>query len=285
MEFLSSPDIILWIQQFKNSVLDYFFIAVTWMGNEDFFLLAIPIVYWCIDKKFGFKLGVFFLLSAYVNELIKGIFMTPRPDPAEVRVLYPQSGGGYSFPSGHSQGAAVFWGAIAWEAKRAWVWIVAVVLILLIGVSRLYLGVHWPIDVLGGWAIGAVLLGLLILYDVTRPAKGHSIKTVPAIVAAVAAGAVLFFIYSGDNAARVIGTLVGMAIGYVLQEEYFPFEPRSVWWYQIVKVVVGLAVAFGIRIVVKMVLPDAALSHVIRYFLIGLWISAAVPFIFRGRKA
>lgn len=285
MEYLSSPDIIVWIQQFGNTLLDYFFIAVTILGNEEFFLVAIPVVYWCVDKKFGFKLGIFFLLSAYVNDLVKGIFMTPRPDPDDVRVLYPESGGGYAFPSGHAQGAAVFWGMIAWQIKRVWAWLVAVALIALIGISRLYLGVHWPIDVLGGWAIGAVLLGLFILYDVTRPAKDLSMKALPLIVVAVIFGAVLFLIYSGDTAVRVTGTLVGMVIGYVLEEEYFPFEPRSVWWYQIVKVVLGLAVAFGIRIGVKMVLPDVPLFHLVRYLLIGFWVAGAVPFIFRGRKA
>ena len=284
MEYLSSPDIIVWIQQLGSTLLDYFFIAVTILGNEEFFLVAIPVVYWCVDKKFGFKLGIFFLLSAYVNDLVKGIFMTPRPDPADVRVLYPESGGGYAFPSGHAQGAAVFWGMIAWQIKRVWAWLVAVALIALIGISRLYLGVHWPIDVLGGWAIGAVLLGLFILYDVTRPAKGLSMKALPLIVVAVIFGAVLFLIYSGDTAVRVTGTLVGMVIGYVLEEEYFPFEPRSVWWYQIVKVIAGVAVIFLIKIVVKMLLPDVPVSHLVRYCLIGLWITAGVPLVFRGRK-
>ncbi len=285
MEYLSSPDIILFIQQFKSTVLDYFFIAVTTLGSEEFYLVAIPIIYWCIDKKFAFKLGMVFLFSAYLNELLKAMFHTARPDPAVVRVLYPQSGGGYSFPSGHAQGTAVFWGMIAWAVKKAWMWAVAVVLIALVGISRLYLGVHWPIDVLGGWVIAAVLLGLYIIYDVTQPAGRLTTKTVPLIALVIVFGAILFLVHSGDNAVRTIGTLMGMAIGYILQDNYFAFETRSVWWYQIVKVVVGLAVAFAIRILVKMVLPDAAIFHLVRYFLIGIWISAGVPFLFRGKKA
>lgn len=284
MEYLSSPDIILFIQQMTNPILDWVFIAVTFLGNEEFYLIAIPILYWCVDKKFALKLGIVFLLSAYVNDLLKEIFQTPRPDPAVVRVLYPESGGGYAFPSGHSQGAAVFWGTIAWQLRQAWVWVLAVILMIAIGISRLYLGVHWPIDVVGGWAIGAVILGLYIIYDTTHPARGLIPKAIPLIIIVIAFGAVLFFINSGDTAVRVIGTLVGMAIGYILEEEYLHFEPKSVWWYQIIKIVAGLAVVFAIKIVVKKLLPDVPVSHLVRYLIIGLWITAGIPLFFRGRK-
>jgi membrane-associated phospholipid phosphatase len=284
MEYLSSPDIILFIQQIANPVLDWFFVAVTFLGNEEFYLIAVPILYWCVDKKFAFKLGVLFLLSAYVNDLLKGIFQTPRPDPAVVRVIYPESGGGYAFPSGHSQGAAVFWGTIAWQLKRTWVWISALILIVAVGVSRLYLGVHWPIDVVGGWAIGAVILGLYFIYDTTHPVRGISPKTIPLIIIVIALSAVLFFINADDTAVRVIGTLAGMSIGFIIEEEYIFFEPKSVWWYQIIKVVAGIAVVFAIKILVKMLLPDAPVSNLARYFIIGFWITAGVPFFFRGRK-
>jgi hypothetical protein len=201
-----------------------------------------------------------------------------------VRVLYGKSGGGYAFPSGHSQSAVVFWGACAWELKRAWGWVAAVILMALIGISRLYLGVHWPIDVLGGWTIGAVILGLYILYDAKVAYKKAFTKTIPLIVIILALGVILFFINQADTSVRVVGVLVGLAIGYILEEKYINFEPRSVWWYQILKVVVGLVVAFAIKIGVKMVLPDLPVSDTIRYAIMGFWIAFLLPCIFRGRK-
>ncbi len=284
MEYLSRPDIILFIQRAASPILDWLSIGVTTLGSEEFYLIAIPILYWCVEKKFAFKLGMVFLLSAYVNDLLKEIFQTPRPDPSMVRVLYPESGGGYAFPSGHAQGAAVFWGTIAWQLKRAWVWVLALLLIIGIGISRLYLGVHWPIDVVGGWLIGAVILGLYIIYDTTHPVRGLVPKTIPLIIIVIAFSAILFVIYSGDTAVRVTGTLAGMAIGFILEEEYFVFEPKSVWWYQIVKVVVGLAVVFAIKIFVKKLLPDVPVSNLVRYLIIGLWVTAGVPLLFRGRR-
>jgi len=284
MEYLSRPDIIVCIQQIACPVLDWFFIAVTFLGNEEFYLIAIPVLYWCVDKKFALKLGVLFLLSAYINDFLKEIFQTSRPDPAQVRIIYPESGGGYAFPSGHAQGATVFWGTIAWQLKKAWAWVAALIIIIAVGISRLYLGVHWPIDVVGGWVIGAVILGLYFIYDTAHPVRGMSPKTIPLVIFVIALTAVMFFIHSGDTAVRVIGTLAGMAIGFILEEQYFPFDPKSVWWYQILKVVAGIAVVFVIKVVVKMLLPDAPVSHLVRYFIIGLWISAGVPLIFRGRK-
>ena len=88
-----------------NPILDWFSIGVTTLGSEEFYLIAIPILYWCVEKKFAFKLGMVFLYLSYVNDLLKVIFQTPRPDPSVVRVLYPESGGGYAFPSGHSAGS------------------------------------------------------------------------------------------------------------------------------------------------------------------------------------
>ncbi len=284
MEYLSSPDIILFIQRMTNPILDKLFMGITWLGNADFYLLSIPILYWCFEKKFAFKLGMVFLLSAYINDLLKTIFATERPTADLVRVLYPESGGGYSFPSGHSQNSAVFWGACAWQIRKAWAWIVAAILVFLIGISRLYLGVHWPIDVLGGWIIGIVILGIYILYDAKIIYRKAFDKAIPQIIFVLAIGTVLYFINIDDTTVRVVGVFVGLAIGYILEEKYIDFEPRSVWWYQIVKLIVGVVVLLAIKIFIKKLLPEVPESDLIRYALIGFWISFGVPSIFRGRK-
>ncbi len=284
MEYLSSPEIILFIQQISCPILDAFFKAITFLGNEDFYLLAIPLTYWCVDKKFGVKLGIVFLLCAYINDYLKHIFETARPAADVVKVLIKQ--GGYAFPSGHSQGAVVFWGVIAWEIKKAWATTLAVVLILLIGISRLYLGVHWPIDVAGGWLIGAIIIGVYILYDSQISKREFNIKLLPKIILVLISG--VFFYFLSPESSVMVGTYVGLAIGYFLEKEYINFTPRSVWWYQILKVVVGIIGVMAIRILVKKffaLMPgDLYIYTGIRYALIGFWIAFAVPVMFRGRK-
>ncbi|MBN1882228.1 MAG: phosphatase PAP2 family protein [Deltaproteobacteria bacterium] len=281
LEYLSSPDIIRAIQTIANPVLDWFFIAVTFLGNEDFYIAVLPIIYWCVDKKFGIRLAIVFLASVYLNSLLKDIFATERPDPSQVRVLYGKSGGGYSFPSGHAQGSTTFWGVVAWELKKTWFWVLALFLMVAVGISRLYLGVHWPIDVVGGWLIGAVILGVYFLYDAKVDHSRSFLNMWGLIVLVIVVGVGLFLIHP---AGQIVGVFVGMTIGYLLEEKLVNFDPRSVWWYQILKVLVGLAVVFALRIGLKKLFPETDLFDAIRYLIIGFWIALGVPAIFRGRK-
>lgn len=282
MEYLSGPEIILFIQQMANPILDVVFKAITFLGNEDFYLVAIPLVYWCIDKKFGVKLGIVFLASAYLNDFFKHLFTTERPSEDLVRVLWKKSGGGYAFPSGHSQGAVVFWGTVAWELKKAWATTVAIILMFLIGISRLYLGVHWPIDVLGGWLIGAVIMGVYILYDAKVLKRELTLQLLPKIILVLVIAVILYLI--SPESSKMVGTFVGLAIGYFLEEKYVNFTPRSVWWYQLLKIVVGLVTVYAIRILIKMALPEVDISDFFRYTVIGFWIAYVIPVIFKGRK-
>jgi len=281
LEYLSSPDIILAIQTIANPVLDWFFMAITFLGNEDFYIAVLPVIYWCFDKKFGIRLAIVFLASVYLNDFLKHIFATERPDPEQVRVLYGKSGGGYAFPSGHSQGSVTFWGVIAWELKKAWFWVLALFLMIAVGISRLYLGVHWPIDVLGGWLIGAVILGVYFLYDAKVDHSRSFLNMWGLIALVVFIGVGLFLIHP---AGQIIGVFIGMSIGYLLQEKLVNFDPRSVWWYQVLKILVGLAVVFALRIFLKKLFPEGEIFNAIRYLVIGFWIALGVPAIFRGRK-
>lgn len=285
MEFLSGPEIILFLQQFSNPALDIFFKAITFLGSENFYLLVIPITYWCIDKKFGVKLGIIFLLSAYINNLLKQIAESPRPAISDgVRILMEEQN--YAFPSGHAQGAVVFWGTIAWELKKTWATVVAIILMILIGISRPYLGVHWPIDVLGGWLIGAVIVAVYILYDAKVSKREYKIKLIRKIILVLISG-VIFYLLSPESS-LMVGTYVGLAIGYFLEKEYINFTPRSVWWYQILKVLAGIAGVVVIKVFVKklfaLIPGELEIYTAVRYALIGFWIAFVVPAMFRGRK-
>ena len=130
----------------------------SFLGQPEFYLLVIPALYWCWNPRLGLRLGLLMGISGGINEALKVAFHLPRPYwvSPEVRALgsYPSFG----LPSAHAQGAVTFWGLIAADARRRWVLLVAVALIFLVGVSRVVLGVHFPIDVIAGWAFGAVIL-------------------------------------------------------------------------------------------------------------------------------
>jgi membrane-associated phospholipid phosphatase len=138
----------------------------SFLGQPEFYLLVIPILYWCWDPRLGLRLGLLMGISGGLNEALKIAFHLPRPYwvSPEVRALgsYPSFG----LPSAHAQGAVALWGLLAFDARRGWFWVFAAVMAFLIGGSRVVLGVHFPADVVAGWVVGAVvLLGFLALEE------------------------------------------------------------------------------------------------------------------------
>jgi len=150
---------IIMVQQIDTPLLDSFFRAVTSLGDELFYLLLFPFLLWCVDFYLGIRVGIIFLLSVYLNTGLKEIFQQPRPFEIlpEIQKVHAS---GYGFPSGHAQSSLVVWGSIAYWKKQIWIRNLSVLLILLIGFSRIYLGVHFPTDILGGWLIGGLILFL-----------------------------------------------------------------------------------------------------------------------------
>ena len=172
--------------------------------------LALPIVYWLIDKHFGFRFSVFFVFSAYLNSGVKHIFQTERP-PRELRLVTQE---GYSFPSGHAQGSTAFWGFLALKLKTPLAAAGAALMIALISFSRIYLGVHWPMDVLGGLTIGLVLL-----FAYSRIAHIDFLKTSLRtwILGSIAAAVILYILHPTGDGPMTVGFLLGALIGYRLE--------------------------------------------------------------------
>ncbi|WP_292520903.1 phosphatase PAP2 family protein [Methanoculleus sp.] len=136
----------------------------SFLGQPEFYLLVIPILYWCWDPRLGLRLGLLMGISGGLNEALKVAFHLPRPYWVSPDVQALDSHPSFGMPSAHAEGAATLWGLIAVDARRWWFSIFAIVMALLIGLSRVVLGVHFPADVLVGWAVGlAILLGFLAL--------------------------------------------------------------------------------------------------------------------------
>ena len=131
----------------------------SYLGNEEFFLLVLPLIYWSIDSALGLRVGVVLVTSNLFNNIFKVIFAGPRPYwvSSHVRALWT-SETSFGIPSGHAQNAVSVWGMIAAYYKRTWVWVTAIVVMFLIGFSRIFLAAHFPHDVVFGWLLGAMLL-------------------------------------------------------------------------------------------------------------------------------
>lgn len=272
---MSDLSLILQVREYATPVLTAFFTAITHIGSLEFYMFAIPIIYWLVDKHFGFRFSVFFIFSSYINSGMKHIFMTERP-PRELRLVTQE---GYSFPSGHAQGSTAFWGFLALKLKTPLAYGGAILMILLVAFSRIYLAVHWPIDILGGMAIGVLLLTAYL------PLAKVDFEKIPRktwILGSVLLGAVLYLLHPIGDGPMTVGFMLGALIGYRLELLYVDFQEEGTLVQNISKLVIGLGVLFLLRIVLKPFVSwlPSGLAVVVRYGFLGFWASFGAPFVF-----
>ncbi|MFA4875931.1 MAG: phosphatase PAP2 family protein [Methanoregula sp.] len=162
---------IAFIQAFQAELpgLGGFFSAIAFLGMPEFYLIFIPLVLWCYDRALGLRLIAFLSISSATGDALKILFHAPRPYWISSGVTAHASMGSFGFPSSHAQNAVVFFGTIAATVRKWWVWITCILLMILIGLARVYQGVHFPTDILAGWGIGIVLLVCFLYLE--KPAR------------------------------------------------------------------------------------------------------------------
>jgi len=275
-------DLIEWVQQFSPA-LDLPFKAVTTLGAEQVFLLLLPLFFWCVDKRRGLRLGALLMLSAYLNYALKDLFDQPRPSPERVKVLATETSPG--LPSGHSQNTVAVYGFLAAGVRRPWTWVVAVLIALAVGLSRVYLGVHFPSDVLGGWLVGVVLLALYLRVEPEIERRLHPWPWGYKMTLAVALPLALFLVYPNESSAQLTGILLGMAVGALIEFRWVKFSAGGLPWQRAVRFVGGGVILIGLWLGTKAIIPNepetvALVFRLIRYTLVGAWASLGAPWLF-----
>jgi len=274
--------VILWLQQFSPT-LNLPFRALTFVGDEEFFLLFLPFLYWCLDRRSGARLTLLFLLSAYTNALAKVLVDQPRPFEVDPRVQQLSAATGGGLPSGHTQNTTAVWGYLAFQHRRRWLWIAAGLLILLVPLSRLYLGVHFPHDLLGGYVLGALLLlGYLWLEPSLErwlAQQGLARQLALALIAPL----LLMLIFLTEDGVTTGATLLGMGVGFVLERHQVGFDAGGAWWRRGLRFLLGLIVLIGLWGGLRAAfsgLEPALLFRFLRYGLVGLWSAFGAPWVF-----
>lgn len=128
-------------------------------------MLVMPAVFWCFDRTVGLRLGLILLTSSFSNAVLKLHFGLPRPYWISTQVSAYAFEPSFGLPSGHAQNALAVLGRLAKAVRRGWAMAAAAVLILLISLSRIYLGVHFPLDLVAGWLMGGLLLALFLVVE------------------------------------------------------------------------------------------------------------------------
>ena len=286
-------DIITTLQQVDSEWLVGVFQTLSFMGNQEFYLLLIPFLFWCIDWAVGARLTVVYLLSVWVNTGIKDLVQEPRPfqvDPS-VALVDPEEiyGVGYGMPSGHAQWAMVVWGVLASWVRRGWFWVLAGLLVFLVGLSRVYLGMHYPSQVAAGWGLGLLIVALYaglhlpIEQAIARLSLGAQLG-----LAVVVPGALLWLHPVADVVAAT-AVLTGLGIGLVIARHYLPFAVEGSWGQRIARYLLGIIIVFAIYYGLIVIFPKEGESlyiplRFVRYSLLGLWISVGAPWLFSRTK-
>jgi len=242
----------------------------TFLGSETFYLFILPVLIWCWRQDIVRPLVIVVLLNFMLNFALKEAFALPRP-PA---YLHWTAASGYGFPSGHAQGAMVLFGYLGWTLKQYW-W--PALLILGIGLSRIYLGVHYPHDVVGGWTIGFMVLVVAIAVVNEIRKQSLVINAIPVVFISVFVGGMIPVLLPREFTVQIGGLFAGITAGLVLVQYYLPFNPAAAFGHQVVKVVVGMGGLWLLRSGFLSVTPDWNLMNWVIYLLIGLWIGGGVP--------
>jgi hypothetical protein len=286
------------------------------LGEEEFFLLLMPALYWCINAVLGVQIGFILLLSANINYILKLVFHGPRPYWYSSRVLPLSTESTFGMPSGHAQNAAAVWGLLAVALRRGWAWTITLALILTIGLSRIYLGVHFPSDVLVGWLIGAALvwaytrwgtpttsrmlgwdlrwqLGaalaisatLVVLGLILLPLLGD--RPLPEAWArnAAAAGTSSQEPLSPNDVISTAGALLGLSSGGAWLYSRGWFSADGPAWKRLLRYPLGLIGVILFWYVLGLLLPrgETLLAYSLRYVrygLVGFWVAAGAPELF-----
>ncbi|MFH2104461.1 MAG: phosphatase PAP2 family protein [Chloroflexota bacterium] len=287
----------------------------SFLGTEDFFMLCLPVIYWCINSQLGIQVAFILMFSDCLNGGLKLVFHGPRPYWYSEAVKGLAAETSFGVPSGHSQTAVSIWGMVAVWLRKGWVWLLVVLVIFLIGFSRMYLGVHFPHDVLLGWSVGALLL-LLVVGLWGRGAAWLRKRTAAqqVLVAFLVSLAMILFVaipyfwlttggwqppaawaeFAGEavtmeGSLTTAGTLFGLAVGLVWLEKLGGFKTSGPFWQLVLRTLLGLIGVLAIRYGLKFIFPegDGFLPYSLRYLryaFIGAWVSGGAPWAFLRLK-
>ncbi len=275
------------LEKLRVPVLNEFMLAITTLGEETAFLVIALVLFWCVDKYIGYYTLSVGFVGTIANQFLKLWFRIPRPWvlDTDFTILEQarEAASGYSFPSGHTQSAFGTFGSIAYTTKNKTIRIAAIIIPILVAFSRMYIGVHTPLDV------GVSILVAIVLIAALKPiVLGNDRKFMPFLLAGMLLLSVGFLCFvklypfpadidthnyeSGvKNAYTLWGALMGMVAVYIVNEKWLNFPTKAVWWAQILKVVIGLALVLAVKSGTKGILNmlfGAESGRAFRYFLV-----------------
>lgn len=271
-------EIVRALQAFASPTLNEIMFTITNLGSERAYIVFILIAYLGINARVGQQLGIALTASFYLNFLLKGLIDTPRPylidESVNLGERYTATGLGPGFPSGHAQGSATFWGLAAARVRTPLFWAITALIVLLISLSRIYFGLHLPIDVVGGVIIGAgiVLITLGVVRWRERVALSHLLIVGLGIAVPFALHIVMPLI-SNTFVFNESDLLLGGLAAFITGPTLLRHQAGGTWWQRVTLVLLGIVLVFAFLIGSSLLLPEAIkrnpVGGFVRYLTLG----------------
>ncbi|MHB1293858.1 MAG: phosphatase PAP2 family protein [Anaerolineae bacterium] len=268
--------IVLGIQRYTTDGLDLFFRLITNLGGPSLYVVTSVIFFWWIDKRLAARLAALYLLSHYINHWVKIRAAIERPFVLSELVVQKAYATGYSFPSGHAQATTTLWLSWCLIFRRRWLWPLGAAMVVLVSFSRLYLGVHYPQDVVAGVFLGGTLT---LAYLAAAPRVGAWLahgSFLANLAAVLAVTALLTILVPDAEAAIVAGAIGGLLAGFVAEVRWLDYEPDPTPRAVVSRVLVGGALVGLVYLVLALALPDSSIPAmglflvVVHYSALGL---------------
>jgi membrane-associated phospholipid phosphatase len=283
----------------------------TFMGRIEFYLLLIPFIYWIVDVQLGIRTFLLLICTDFFGMAFKQLLHQPRPYwIGDVEQMGTETS--YGIPSTHASDSLAVWGYLAYRLRKGWLWVVSCVVIFMIGISRIYLGVHFPTDVLGGWLLGLIMIAVFVIGE--RLLLPWFTKQSHAALIGLGFGLSMIMILVGNlilalsasspdpaswakfsTAARTPnayytlgGAFSGAIAGFILMLDHARFQVKSAWWQRITSYLLGivgvLLVYYGLDVLFSLIAADESvlgyLLRYIRYGCVSLWVTFGAPWVF-----
>ena len=296
--FQGTPDLVIPIMK-----------GITFLGNVEFYLIIMPLLFWCLDPTLGIRIGIMLLISGDINSLLKIGFRSPRPFWVTTDVKGYVEATGFGFPSGHAQSAASNWGLLASSKSESWIKRPAILLIFMIGLSRVFLGVHFLHDVVAGWIVGVILLFIFLKLE-PKVIHWYNHSTLEGKLLVLVIATALFILpafllahpftppdipsdwmtrageelrpYSYDDILTTSGSFFGLGLGIILFTKDRYYTNQGPVWNNALRYFTGLIGVILLYAGLGAIFPDdmslkAYSLRFFRYSLIGFWIAYGAP--------
>lgn len=291
------------LENLRTPFGDTFFSIITHLGEETLFIIVGLLFFWCINKKQGYYILSVGFLGTVINQFLKLLFRIPRPwvkDPDFTIVESARAEAtGYSFPSGHTQSAVGVFGSIARVSKKILTRILCIAACLLVSLSRMYLGVHTPLDVGVSFIIAILLIFVLypaVEWALAEPKHMRIYLGIMTMLSFFFLLFVLLYNFPADidpdnyasgvkNAYKILGCVLGLWLAYEIDTRYIHFDTKGTWWVQVLKLLLGLipllAIKSGLKVPLYSLCNGNYVADGIRYFLITAFAGGIWPMTFK----